>query len=98
MSSCDLIDLFLENDRWKKIGPLNQMKSAIFRHTKGYSDFSTTNMELVRKSFKNVGTCMITDLSSPEEFEQLYQYYLPWYCPGVCEVCAPFTKEIDRAT
>lgn len=71
MSSYDLIEFILENDRWAKIGPLNQIKSSIFKHT--------GNMELVRRKFKNIGTCVVTQLISREDFEQIYQYYLPWY-------------------
>jgi hypothetical protein len=62
MSSYDLVDFILENDRWKKIGPVNQIKTDIFMHTEGFTDFSPKNMELVRKKFKNVGTCMVIDL------------------------------------
>jgi hypothetical protein len=81
MSSYDPIDFILENDRWKKIGPVNQIKSSIFTETKGYTDFSPTKLEFVRKKFNNVGSCTVTGLLSPEDFEQLTQYYLPWYWP-----------------
>lgn|SRR5215831_11408978 len=75
MSSYDLIDFILENDRWAKKGPCNQIKSSIFEHAR--------NMELVRRIFKNIGTCVVTQLISPEDFEQLYQYYMPWYWPHI---------------
>src|SRR5262249_25736369 len=75
MSSYDLIDFILENDRWKKISPINKIKSAISAY--GYSHSCPNNIESVRKKFKNVGTCTVTDLIGSGEFEQLIEFYLP---------------------
>lgn len=97
MSSYDIVDFMLENDRWKKIGPVNQIKTDILMHTRGYTDFSPKNMELVRKKFKNVGTCMVINLLVPEDFEQLSQYYLPWYWPDIYEQIR-FNEYINQFT
>ena len=79
MSGYDLIDFILENDGWKKISPINKIKSSISAY--GYSHSCPNNIESVRKKFKNVGTCTVTDLVGPGEFEQLIEFYLPWGWP-----------------
>jgi hypothetical protein len=74
MSSYDLID-FLENNRWMKIYPINKIKTI----SKGYSSSSPN---------KNVGNCIVTGLAGPGEFEQLREYYLPWYWPDTKQIRA----------
>ena len=44
--------------------------------------FSLNNIESVRETFSDVGTCIVTDLVSPKGLEQLSEYYLPWYWPN----------------
>jgi hypothetical protein len=79
MSSYDLIDFLLENNRWKKIYPINKIKTAIS---------SPDNIESVREMFKNVGNCIVTGLAGPGAFEQLRGYYLPWYWPDTKQIGA----------
>jgi hypothetical protein len=85
MSSYDLIDFLLENNRWKKIYPINKIKTAIL---KGYSSSSPSNIESVCEMFKNVGNCIVTGQAGPGEFEQLREYYLPWYWPDTKQIGA----------
>jgi hypothetical protein len=82
MTNQDLIDFFLENDRWKKIGPLNQIKSYIFRATKYCTDFSPYSMSIVRDKFRGIGKCEVIEVSESERLENLNQYYLLWCWPG----------------
>lgn len=78
----DLIDFFLENNRWKTIGPLNEIKSANFKHTYNYTNFSPERTLIVRKKFKNYGVCKMSTITKISDLEELTQYYLPWYKPN----------------
>lgn len=79
MITQDLIDFFLENDRWKKIGPLNKIKTSILTATKYQTDFFQHNMSTVRDEFKDIGTCESTTVTKSEQLEKLSRY---WYWPS----------------
>ena len=68
MLGYDLIDFILENDRLRKIGPINKIKSAIF--SKAYLYSFPNNIESVCQRFKNVANCVVTVLVGPGEFDQ----------------------------
>jgi hypothetical protein len=77
-----LVDFFLENERWKIIGPVNELKSALYHYITGYSNVSTERLNLLRNRFQNYGVCNVYALTKISDFEKLTQCYLPWYKPN----------------
>jgi hypothetical protein len=64
----DLIDFYLPRDH--KILPSNTIKNLLS---------FTGNYQLVKNTFKGIGSCDIILLSRLNDFEKLAKYYLVWY-------------------
>jgi hypothetical protein len=63
----DLIDFYLPRDH--KILCTNTIKNLLS---------FTRNYQLVKDTFKGIGSCDILPLSKPNDFEKLAKYYLAW--------------------
>ena len=67
MQTEDLIDFYLPRDH--KILRTNTIKNLIS---------FTGNYQLVKNTFKGIGSCDILPLSRPNDFKKLAKYYLVW--------------------
>jgi hypothetical protein len=63
----DLIDFYLPRDH--KILRTNTIKNILS---------FTRNYQLLKNTFKGIGSCDILPLSRPNDFEKLAKYYLAW--------------------
>lgn len=70
MQTEDLIDFYLPRDH--KILRSNTIKNLLS---------FPCNYQLVKNTFKGIGSCDIIPLSRPNDFEKLAEYYLVWYNP-----------------
>ena len=68
MQTEDLIDFYLPRDH--KISLQNTIKNLLS---------FTGNYQLVKNTFKGIGSCDIILLSRLNAFEKLAKYYLPWH-------------------